>query len=88
MDTNKALMERLIEAGYPESEMYHHESDLYIYVTPLTTKVVSEWCAERGFRRDWHCPIFKDSITGRKMYDCAFQYTPAWENHAAMVKEA
>ena len=42
----KTLKEMLIEAGYPESEMYHpsYGSDLYVYVTPLTTKVIEEWC--------------------------------------------
>lgn len=70
----KTLMERLLEAGYPESEMDHHESDLYVYVTPLTTKVIDEWCKENGFSKNWHCPTFTDQITGKKMYDCAFMY--------------
>lgn len=70
----KTLMELLIEAGYPESEMDHHESDLYVYVTPVTTKVISEWCKKNEYRREWHCPVFTDQITGRQMYDCAFQY--------------
>lgn len=70
----KTLIEKLLEAGYPESEMNHHESDLYVYVTPLTTKVIEEWCKENGFSKNWHCPIFTDQITGKKMYDCVFQY--------------
>ena len=36
----KTLMEMLIEAGYSKEEMDHHDSDLYVYVTPLTTKVI------------------------------------------------
>lgn len=70
------LKEKLIKAGYPKEEMYHHSygSDLYVYVTPLTTKVIEEWCNENGFSKNWHCPIFKDQITGRAMYDCAFQW--------------
>ena len=43
----------------------------------LTKKVVDEYCKEKGFNREWHCPIFKDQITGRKMYDIAFQYIPS-----------
>ena len=70
----KTLMEMLIEAGYPKEKMDHHDSDLYVYVTPLTTKVITEWCKENNYRMDWHCPTFKDQITGRMMYDCAFQY--------------
>ena len=74
----KTLKEMLIEAGYPESEMDHemdhYYSDLYVYVTPLTTKVIKEWCKAHDYRMAWHCPIFKDQITGRMMYDCAFQW--------------
>lgn len=70
----KTLMETLIEAGYPKEEMDHHESDLYVYVTPLTTRVIDEWCKANGFNKNWHCPTFKDQITGKMMYDCAFQY--------------
>ena len=72
----KTLKEMLIEAGYPESEMYHpsYGSDLYVYVTPLTTKVIEEWCKAHDYRMAWHCPTFKDQITGKMMYDCAFQW--------------
>ena len=64
----------LINAGYPKEEMYHWCSDLYVYVTPLTTKVIKEWCNLYNFSMHWHCPTFRDQITARKMYDCAFQY--------------
>ena len=69
-------MEMLIEAGYPKEEMYHssYGSDLYVYVTPLTTKIIKEWCNAHYYRMAWHCPIFKDQITGMMMYDCAFQW--------------
>lgn len=70
----KTLMEMLIEAGYPKEEMDHHESDLYVYVIPLTTRVIDEWCKANGFNKNWHCSTFKDQITGKMMYDCAFQY--------------
>ncbi len=55
--------------------MDHHESDLYVYVTPETTKVIERWCKEHGYDRTWHCPTFYDQITGKQMYDCAFQYS-------------
>lgn len=73
-DANKSLLQRLINAGYPKEDIHHYNSDLYIYVTPLTTKIVDEWCKDNGFRKSWHCPIFIDQITGKKMYDCAFCY--------------
>ncbi len=76
IDMQKTLMEMLIEAGYPKEEMYHpsYGSDLYVYVTPLTTKVIEEWCKAYDYRMAWHCPTFKDQITGKMMYDCAFQW--------------
>ena len=68
------LMQRLLDAGYPAEEMDHHESDLYVYVTPLTAKVIEQWCQEHEYDRTWHCPTFYDQLSGRLMYDCVFQY--------------
>ena len=82
---NKSLMQMLIEAGYPKEEMYNHESDLYIYATPLTTRVLKEWCEANGWSKDLVrassivFSTFKDNLTGRKMYDVAFQYLPWWD---------
>ena len=70
----KPLMQRLLDAGYPKDEMYHHYSDLYVYATPLTKRVIEKWADENGYNRQHHCPLFRDQITGRPMYDCAFQY--------------
>ena len=81
----KPLIQMLLEAGYPKEDIHHHESDLYIYVTPLTTRVLRDWCLANG----WNTQLIKDdgylfstfkcNITGRKMYDVAFQYMPWWE---------
>ena len=68
------LMERLVEAGYPKKDLYHHCSDLYIFVTPLTQRVVNEWFREQGLNRELFVSTFRDQITGRPMYDVAFQY--------------
>lgn len=80
MNNRKTLMQRLLDAGYPREEMFHHHSDLYIFITPLTMRITSEWCKENGFCKDWFCPSFRDQITGRGMYDCAFQYIPELDN--------
>ena len=78
---NKSLMESLLEAGYPPEDIAHHYSDLYVYVTPLTTKVIIEWADENGYDNNLRDGVFvqtfKDQITGRKMYDIAFQYIPS-----------
>ncbi len=40
----KTLKEMLIEAGYPESEMYHpsYGSDLYVYVYQMTPYLLDD----------------------------------------------
>lgn len=81
----KSLIDLLLEAGYPEEEIHHHESDLYIFATPLTTRALEEWCDANGWDRklvknkSFIFDTFKDQVTGRLMYDVAFQYTPFWE---------
>ncbi len=85
---DRPLMKLLLEAGYPAEEMDHHESDLYVYVTPLTTRVVESWCKAHGYSPDWHCPTFRDQITGRLMYDIAFQYIPYWEERSEKNENA
>lgn len=72
------LMESLIAAGYPEDEIYHHRSDLYIFKTPQTKDVIDKWFRENGLNKWLFVSIFTDNITGRKMYDVAFQYAPFW----------
>lgn len=71
---DKTIMQRLLDAGYPVDEMDHHESDLYVYVTPVSTRVIECWCNEHQCNRSWCFPTFRDQITGRLMYDCVFQY--------------
>lgn len=83
------LMEMLAEAGYPKEKMYHHESDLYIFVTPLTTRVLEEWCDVNGWskrlikEKSFIFDTFRDQDTKKLMYDVAFQYLPFWENKEA-----
>lgn len=89
---NKSLMQMLIEAGYPKEEMYNHESDLYIYATPLTAKALKEWCEANNWNSNlvkdegFLFSTFTDCITGRKMYDIAFQYLPWWEEKCSHNK--
>lgn len=78
METKKPLMQMLLEAGYPRDQMFHHYSDLYVFATPLTWRVISEWRKDNGFHIDLFDSFlfnsFIDNITGRRMYDIAFQY--------------
>ena len=73
---NKSLMERLLEAGYPPEDIDHHEYDLYVYVTPLTTRVLKAWMKDNNYT-DTLVQKFRDQITGKMMYDIFFQYIPS-----------
>ena len=75
----KSLMQMLLDAGYPRDQMFNHESDLYIFASSLTRDVIDKWCEANGLKRHLFCSTFHDQITGRLMYDCAFQYDPRWE---------
>lgn len=68
------LIEKLLDAGYPENEIFHHYSDLYIYANQKTTKIINEWFKEQGLNEKIFVDIFQDLITGKQMFDCAFQY--------------
>ena len=83
---SKTLMEALAEAGYPREQMFNHCSDLYVFITPLTEQVIDEWFKENGWHREPFVTAFRDRITGKPMYDIAFQYTPYWEEKARESK--
>lgn len=83
---SKTLMEMLEEAGYPREQMFNHCSDLYVFATPLTQRVVDKWFEEEGLNKSLFVTTFSDQITGRPMYDIAFQYTPYWEEKARRSK--
>lgn len=74
MSSEKTLKQRLIDAGYPEKEMDHHGSDLYVYVTPLTTGIIKAFYEEHNWILEHNVEKFIDIITKRPMYDCAFQW--------------
>ena len=76
----KSLMERLLEAGYPSEDIDHHDYDLYVYITPLTTRVLKSWMEDNNYTDNLYGSFiqkFRDQITGRMMYDVAFQYIPS-----------
>lgn len=76
------LMEKLVEAGYPKEDFFHHCSDLYIYANSMTQRVINEWFKEQQLDRTLFVSMFTDQITGKPMYDVAFQYTPYWEERS------
>ena len=79
--SNKSLMEVLLEEGYPPEDIDHHDYDLYVYITPLTARVIAEWANDYGYSGNLRDKLFvqkfRDQITGRMMYDIFFQYIPS-----------
>ena len=77
---NKSLMEVLLEEGYLPEDIDHYYYDLYVYVTPLTTKIIKAWLKYNDYADTLNGIMvqkFRDQITGRIMYDIAFQYIPS-----------
>ena len=81
-----SLIDLLLEEGYPKEEIFHHGSDIYVFVTPLTTRVLEKWCDKNGWNRklvkekSFLFDKFKDQVTERLMYNVAFQYTAVWKD--------
>lgn len=71
------LYNMLISAGLAE-DIDHHESDLYVYVSPKSTAVIYDWLKENGYSEKAFLSTFTDQMTGRTMYDVPFQYDPWW----------
>lgn len=82
---SKTLMEALEDAGYPREQMFNHCSDLYVFITPITRRVVDKWFKDERLNKSLFVKTFSDQITGRPMYDIAFQYTPYWEEKARQI---
>lgn len=80
------LIEALEEAGYPREQMFTNCSDLYVFITPITKRVVDKWFKDEGLEKSLFVSTFRDQITGKEMYDIAFQYTPFWEEKARKSK--
>ena len=75
----RSLMKMLQDAGYPLEKMYHWQSDLHVFATKETDEVINRWCAVNGYNRELFVKTFRDNITGRTMFDIAFQYDPYWD---------
>lgn len=75
---SKTLYRRLVDAGFGEL-INHYQSDLYVVVTPETTKIIYEWLKENNYNEKLFINAFTDQITGRRTYDVPFNYDPWWK---------
>ena len=71
------IYEEMVKLGV---ELHHHESDLYVPVTPETTKLVEQY-QQPPFRGI--VMRFTSQIDGKPWYDLPFQYQPFWDNVTA-----
>lgn len=74
---NLLIYQQMIAAG---QECHNHESDLYVYVNEVTTKIVNEY----KFRSN--VTTFKSQTDGKMMYDIPFAFDPHWDKHKTWGK--
>ena len=85
----KTLMETLVDAGYPADQFDHHESDLYVYAYVngmFTSEIIAKWFRDHGYSPALFMNYFEDQVTGKGMWDVAFQYTPWWVERCGKEK--
>ena len=85
----KTLMEALVDAGYPADQFDHHESDLYVYAYingMFTRETIAKWFRDHGYSPALFMNYFEDQVTGKGMWDVAFQYTPWWVERCGKEK--
>lgn len=85
----KTLMETLVDAGYPADQFGHHESDLYVYAYingMFTRGIIAKWFRDCGYNPALFMNYFEDQVTGKGMWDVAFQYTPWWVERCGKEK--
>lgn len=73
----KTIMSRLIDAGYPRAEMANHETDLYVFATPVVYEVLEKYKQDTGISPVYSS--FIDQVSGKTMLDIAWAYDPEWE---------
>lgn len=71
------LYQKLLSAGLAH-DIAHHESDLYVVVSPQSTKIIYEWLLENNYLKEAFLSVFTDQINGKRTYDIPFQYDPWW----------
>ena len=72
LPANRSLYQQLLAAGV---ELDNHESDLYVKVTPESTRILEE----AGIAVDGHnASVFTSQTDGQQWYDLPFKYEPFW----------
>ena len=72
----ESLMKRLLDAGYPKTEMRHYCSSLFVYPSPLVERVLDEDCEKNAVTREDFVMQFYDSFSAKIMWELCAQYNP------------
>lgn len=72
----ESLMKKLLDAGYPKMELRHSCTSLFVYCTPLVESVINEYCKENKVDRESFTMLFRDSYSGKMMYELYDKYNP------------
>lgn len=70
--TAASLYDRLKTAVGDSNLIDTHESDIYVAVTPETTKIIQQYYNDMGIKSQ--ATKFKDEVTGKPFYDVPFAY--------------
>ena len=72
------LWETVVAAGIPETDIDHHESDLYLRDTPEVRAIIGPW-------RKQAYP-FTSRLGDGIWFDFPFSYEPFWEKKVSQRK--
>ena len=67
------ILKAVKAAQIPAAHIDHHASDLYLKVTPETTRIIKKYKYQKQIT------TFKSNIDNTLWYDIPFCYTPFWE---------
>ncbi len=71
-----SIYELLLKAGIP---LDHHESDLYVMVTPESTAIISNYEFKSNVR------TFTSKLDKKAWYDIPFAFMPYWESKSPKI---
>lgn len=77
MPTESTLYRDLIDAG---CDTDHHESDLYVVVTPESTAILTRYKGQQDLPT-----TFVSNTDGRRNYEIPFGYEPFWAAKQAKI---
>lgn len=72
----ESLMKKLLDAGYPKTELRHYCSSLFVHPSPLVEQVIDDYCHENDIDMKSFVTPFYDHWTGTTMLELYDKYNP------------